>query len=114
VRGGEIESIAVARREQVLFTVAAAVPHRTDGMDDMPRRQPIAAGDLGHTGVGAAKCPALIAQLRPGGTVDRAVDTATAEQTPVRRIDDDIDIECRDVGDEDLKSGSAYCGDEKR
>jgi hypothetical protein len=114
VRGGESESIAVAPREQVLFTVAAAVPHRTDGMDDMFCRQLVAAGDPGVAGVAAAKCPAFIAQLRPGGTVDRAVDTAAAEQTPVRRIDDDVDIESRDVGDEDLKSGSAYCGDEKR
>ncbi len=83
-------------------------------MDDMLRRQPIAARDLGRSGVAAAERPAFSEQLRPGGAMDRAVDAAAAEQRPVRRIDDGIDVKRRDVGDADFEPGGADFGDQER
>ena len=61
-------------------------------MDDMLRRQPIAARDLGRSGVAAAERPAFGEQLRPGGAMDRAIDAAAAQQGAVRRIDDGVNV----------------------
>ena len=47
VRGGEVERRAIAGGQQLLLALAAAVPHRTDRMDHVLRRQPIAARDFG-------------------------------------------------------------------
>ena len=41
MRGGEIERGAVAGREVAVLAGAAAAPNRTDGMDDVFRRQTI-------------------------------------------------------------------------
>jgi len=79
MRGGQTERRPVAGRQQFRFTGTAAVPHRTDGMDDVLRRQPVARRDLGFAGVAAAECLALGAQLRPGRAMDRAIDPAAAQ-----------------------------------
>ncbi len=67
------------------------------------RRQPKAGRDLGAAGGAAAELFAFREQLRSGGAMDRAVDTAAAEQTPVGGIDDGIDGKRRDVGDADFE-----------
>ena len=54
----------------------AAIPHRADGMNYVPRRQPVAAGDFGVAGA-ACRRNGTQRQLRPGGAVNRAID-ATA------------------------------------
>ncbi len=40
---GEIERRAVAAGKQRVLVVIAAAPHRTDGMDDVARLEPMAA-----------------------------------------------------------------------
>ena len=60
-------------------------------MDDMLRRQPIAARDLGRAGLAAAEGAAFGEQFRPGRAMDRAVDAAAAEQAAVGGIDDGVD-----------------------
>ena len=63
----------------------------------------MAARDLGVTGLAAAKRAAFGEQSLTGGAMDRAVDPAAAEKRGVRRVDDGIDLERRDVGDDDLE-----------
>jgi hypothetical protein len=43
--------------------------------------------------------------LRPGRAVDGAVDAAAAGKLRIGRVDDRIDIERRDVGDDDFETG---------
>jgi hypothetical protein len=57
-------------------------------MDDILRRQSIAPGQLGLDGVAAAERAAGLQQLRPGRAMNGPIDTATAQQRTVRRIDD--------------------------
>src|SRR4051812_3825834 len=102
VRRGQIERGGVAGREQRILVRVAAVPHRTDRVDDVTRRQPVAARDFRRPGLAAAKRAAFGQQLRPCGTMDRAVDAAAAEQRRVRGVDDRVDDEGGDVGDEDV------------
>ena len=73
-------AVPVARRQQILFAFAAAVPHRSDRMDHEARRQPVAARDLRVAGVAAAERAAFRQQLRARRAMDRAIDAAAAEQ----------------------------------
>ena len=84
---------AIAGGEQLVLAVAAAVPDRSDGMNHMPCRQPIAAGDLGVAGLAAMKRAAFGEQLRPGGAMDRAIDAAAAEQRRVGGVDDGVNAQ---------------------
>jgi hypothetical protein len=53
VRLAQLYGAAVTRRERLVLAFAAAVPDRSDGMNDMPRRKPVAMGDLGVAGFAA-------------------------------------------------------------
>jgi hypothetical protein len=86
-----------------IFPTIAAIPNWPDGMDDMPCRQAISLRDLRVAGPAAAKLAAFGQQLRPGRIVDRTVDTATAKQRRVGGVDDGINAQCRDVGDDDFE-----------
>ncbi len=90
MRRREPKRTAIAGCEQAVLVVAAAFPHRTDGMNDVLRRQPVAAGDFGVAGFAAAQPPAFQEQFRPRRAMDRAVDSATAKQGTVRGIDDGV------------------------
>ena len=46
--------------------------------------------DLGVAGLAAAELAAFSQQLRPSGIVNRAIDTAAAEQRRIRCVDDRI------------------------
>src|ERR1700676_5054643 len=84
-----------------------AVPDWTDGMDDMPRRQPVTLGDLGVTSRAAVQGAALGEELRAGDTMDRAIDATAAEQRGVCRVDDGVNAQCGDVGDDDFEPHGA-------
>ena len=99
----ELDRAAIARRQQGVLALSTAVPDRPDGMDHMPRRQPITPGDLGVTGGAAMERAALGQQFGPGRAMDRAIDAATAEQRAIRRVDDGVNAQRRDVGNEDLE-----------
>ena len=114
VGGGKIERRAIARCQQFFLALSAAAPHRTDGVDDMLRRQPIAACDFGRSGRAAAEIFAFRAQLGPGRAMDRAVDTAAAEQGAVRGVDDGIELKRRDVGHANFEPGGADFGGKQR
>ena len=99
----EFDRTGVAGRKRVIFTLAAIVPDRTDSMDHMPRRQPITPGDFGVAGFAAMERAALRQQLRSGRTVDRAVNPTAAKQRGVGGVDNGIDVQAGDVGDDDLQ-----------
>ena len=42
-------------------------------------------------------------QFGPGRAMDRAIDAATAEQRSVRGVDDGVNAQGRDVGDDDFQ-----------
>jgi hypothetical protein len=99
----QLHGAAVTRRQRLVLAFAAAVPDRSDGMNDMPRRKPVAMGDLGIAGLAAAKCAALRDQPRSGGAMDCTIDPASAEQRGIRGVDDGVNAQCGDVGDDDFK-----------
>jgi hypothetical protein len=69
----------------------------------MARRQPIAIGDFGVAGLAAMEGAAFGEQLRPCRAMDRAVDTASAKQRTIRGVDDGVNAQAGDVGDDDFK-----------
>ncbi len=99
----KLDCAGVTRRKCVIFALAAAVPDRTDSMDYMPRRQPITPGDFGVAGLAATERAAFRQQFRPGRTVNCAIDATAAKQRGVRGVDNGIDTQAGDVGDDDLQ-----------
>ena len=86
----DFQRARVAGAEQRVFVAGAAAPHRTHGVDDVARRQPVAGGDPGIAGGAAAQGAAFVEQAGPGGAVDGAVDPAAAEQRSVGGVDDRV------------------------
>jgi hypothetical protein len=110
----EIERGPIAGRKQTLFPLPTAIPHRPDGVDHVFGWKPIAEGDLRSTCLAAAKRPALHQQFGASGAMNGAIHPTSAEKSPVRRIDDDVDRKGRDVGYANLKSRRAGGGDMQR
>lgn len=73
----------------------------------MARRQPVALRDPGVAGSAAAEPAALGQKIGPRRAMDRTIDAATAEQRLVSRVDDGVDAQRRDVGDDDLEGRRA-------
>ena len=86
----EFDGADIAGRQRLIFTPASTVPHRTDGMNDMPRRQAISLGDFGAAGLAAMQRAAFGEEFGPGRAMDRPIDAATAEQRLVRSVDDGV------------------------
>ena len=72
-------------------------------VDHVLGQQPITSGDLGVTGLAAAERTTFGQQFRPGRIVDRAVNPAAAKQRRIGGVDDGIDPQRRDIGDDDFK-----------
>jgi hypothetical protein len=86
----QLDRAAIAGGQCGVFTLAAAVPYRSDCMNDMPRPQAVTFGNLGIAGGAAAKRAAFGEQLRPRRAMDRAIDAAAAQQRRVRGVDDSV------------------------
>ena len=99
----KINGAAIARRQCVIFALAAAVPDRAYGMNHMPRRQPVTSGDFGIAGRAAMERAALGKQFRAGRAMDRAIDAAAAEQRSVGGVDDGVNAKRRDIGERDFQ-----------
>ena len=92
VRGGKIErACGSSRASSASSLVAAAVPHRADGMDDVPRLEPVAARDFGRRRSRSRRASRIPPQFRSRGAMDGAVDAAAAQQRAVGGVDDRID-----------------------
>jgi hypothetical protein len=99
----EFDGADVARGQRLILAIAATVPDRADGVNDMPCRQPISQGDLGVAGLAAMERAAFGYQFRPGAAMNRAIDAAAAEQGIIRGVDDGINAQARDVGNDDFQ-----------
>src|SRR4029079_12931526 len=75
----QLQAAAVTGRELLRLALVAAAPDRSDGVDDVPRLELVAARDLGVAGLTAAQRAALLDQLGPRPTVNGPVDTAAAQ-----------------------------------
>jgi len=106
---GQGQCVAVAIRQQAGLVMAAAVPDRSDGMDDPFGGKPAACGDDGLACCAAALfCPDGLAfgqDRRSACAMDGAVDAAPAEQGAVSRVDDGVGCHFRDVALEELDAG---------
>jgi hypothetical protein len=99
----EFDGAGVTGRKRVVFTLAAAAPDRTDSMDHMPCRQLMTPGDFGVAGFAATERTAFCQQIWSRRAVDRAVDATAAKQRGVGGVDNGIDAQAGDVGDDDLQ-----------
>lgn len=59
--------------------------------------QVVCASDLRTTRFTAAQFRAFFEKPRAGGPMDCAIDPTTAQQCPIGRVNDCVDVECRDV-----------------
>jgi hypothetical protein len=107
VRRREVERCRIAGGEQVVLVLAAAMPHRTDRVDDVLCREAIATGDLRRTRLAAAERAAFLQQFGTGRAMDRAIDAPAAKQRAVRGIYDGVERQRRDVGNEDVEGDGA-------
>jgi hypothetical protein len=72
-------------------------------MNHVPRRQPITAGDFGVAGFATAERAAFGDKPWSRGAMDCTIDAAAAEQRRIRRVHDRVNVERRDVGDDDFQ-----------
>ena len=103
VVAAKLDRTAIARGELLILPTIATVPDRPDGMDHMPRRQEISFGDLGIAGFAAVERAAFGQQLGPGSIMDGAIDATPAEERRVRGIDDGVNAQRGDVGNNDFQ-----------
>ena len=99
----KLDRAAIARGEQIVLAKVAAVPDRPDGVDHMLGLEPVAPGDFGVAGRAAIQRAALGKQFRPGRPMDRAIDAAPAEQRRIRGVDDGVNAQGGDVGNDDFQ-----------
>ena len=108
----QFDRAGIARCQCVIFALTSAVPDRSDRMNDMASRQAIARGQLRIAGLAAMQPAALGKQFRPGGAMDRPIDpTAAAKQRAIGGVDDGIDAQRGDVGDDDFQPRRAELAD---
>jgi hypothetical protein len=72
-------------------------------MDHMSRREPVTFGDLGVAGLATVQRPAFGQQLGPGCIVDRTIDATPAQERRICRVDDGVNAQCGDVGNDDFE-----------
>ena len=65
----EPQALAVAAREERVLAAAAAVPHRSDRVQDVARREAVTTRHLHLARLRAAERAALLEQARAGGAV---------------------------------------------
>jgi hypothetical protein len=76
----KFDGAGVAGGKGIHLALMTAAPDRTDGMDHMPRRQPIGPGDLGITRVTSTEGATFRQQFRSGRAVNCTVDATSAKQ----------------------------------
>jgi len=79
------------------------MPDRTDSMDHVTGRKQITPGDFGIAGRAALQGAALGQKSRTRRAVDRAVYPTAAQQRCVGRVDNGVNAQCRDVGDDNFE-----------
>ena len=103
----KLERTPIAGGQCCVLALAAAMPDRSDSMNDMPRREPVTLRYFGLAGGAAAEAAAFGQKLRAGGTMDGAVDAPAAEQRCIGGVDDGVNAQGGDIGGDDLEPGRA-------
>ena len=99
----ELDRTAIARGEQIVLAKAAAVPDRSNCVDHMLGFEQVAAGDFGIAGRTTIQPATLGQQFRSGRPMDCTIDAAPAEQRRIRGVDDGVNAQGRDVGNDDFQ-----------
>ena len=100
----KLDRAAIAGSEQIILALTAAVPDRPDRVDHMPGRQPVTFGDLGIAGGAATERAAFGKQFWTGAAMDSTINAAAAEQRRIRGVDDGVNAQCGDVGNNDFQA----------
>ena len=111
VVAAQFDRTAVARSELRILVARTTIPDGADSMDYMPRGKRISPGDFGVAGLAAIQRAAFGQQLGSGRAMDRTVDAATAEQRGVRSVDDGVNAQGGDIGDDDFEPRRADLAD---
>ena len=82
-----------------------AAPDRPDGMNHVPGGQSISRGNFGPARLAATERATFIEEVGTGGPMDRTVDAPASEQGRICGVDDGVNAQSRDVGDEDFQPG---------
>jgi len=99
----ELDRAAVAGSEQTILTAAAAIPDRPNRMDDVFGLEAITLGDLGVTDLAAVQHTAFEFEFSAGGAMNSTIDAAATEQRRIRRVNNGVNAQRRDVGNNDFK-----------
>jgi len=99
----EFKGAAIAGGEQIDFAARAAIPYRPDRVNDVPGPEPVPLGDLGIAGGAATKRTAFGQQFGAGAAMYRAIDAAAAEQRRIRGVDDGVNAQAGDIGNDDFE-----------
>lgn len=93
----QLQRIPITIRQCLRFAAFPAAPHRSDRVNHKPGRQTIPAGNFRFARMATAKCSALRKQFGSGCAMNRAVDSASAEQRGVGRVHNRVDVELGNV-----------------
>ena len=99
----QLQRMAVAGRQQLLFPAAPAVPDGAYRVDHVFGGQTVALGNLRFTRPAAPQGPAFPQQLRPGGMMDGPVHAASAQEGRIGRVYDGVHLHFRNIVSDDLK-----------
>jgi hypothetical protein len=99
----KLDRTAIARGELLILPAITTVPDRPDGMDHVPCWQEISFGDFGVARLAAVERAAFGQQLRPGCIMDRAIDAAPTKERRICRVDDGVNAQRGDVGNDDFQ-----------
>lgn len=99
----QFERTAVAGRQQPVFIVPATAPYRPHRVNDVAGGQTKTRSDLRVARHAAVERATRLKQSRPGGAMNCAVNTAAAQQRGVGGVDDRVEAQTRDIGDDYLK-----------
>jgi hypothetical protein len=99
----KFDCAGVAGGERLIFALGSGIPDRPDCVDYVSRRQPVTSRYLCPTGRAAAKRAAFGDKLRAGRAMNCPIDSAATQQRAIRRVDDDVNAQRRDVGDDDFQ-----------
>src|SRR5262245_24159159 len=94
---GQREAVAIATCEHLILVIATTPPDWPDGVDDILCPEPVAFGDLRLAWWASAQRATLLDKFRTCGAMDCSIYSATAQQRRVRRVDDGIYRQGRDI-----------------
>ena len=107
VVAGDSEGVRVAGAEEVGLSALPVAPDRSDGMNDIPRRKQVAAGQFRLPGSAASEDPTLVKEFGSRRPMDGPVHPAATEERRVCGVDDGVDLQGGDVGSDDLHGYSS-------